>query len=82
MTLQIQPFAILAYGAADEGGTRQLFVVNSPGFQQDLRDEAERLSGGNRNGDWYIMSDWHGVNALQQLTTQLGGFAFDLPKVN
>lgn len=78
MTLGIQPYTVAAYGIADNGATRQLFVVNSEVLQRQLRDEAIR-TGGKANGDWFAMADKNGVKNLEQLTKDMGGFAYDLP---
>ena len=78
MSLQIQPFTVAAYGIADNGGTRQLFVVDSEVLQRELIDEAIR-TGGQRNGNWFAMADKHGVHNLEQVTKDMGGFAYDLP---
>lgn len=78
MTLDIQPFTVAAYGIADNGATRQLFVVSSETLQRQLRDEAIR-TGGQPNGDWFAMADHNGVHNLEQVTKDMGGFAYDLP---
>jgi hypothetical protein len=72
---------VSAYAIADDGGTRQLFAVNTQQNLNELQDETVNL-GGNLVGNWYAMANWQGVNALQQMTTAMGGSAYNLPQVN
>jgi len=75
------PFTLSAYAIADDGGSRQLFAVHNQQDQRRLQEHAVNL-GGRLNGNWYAMANGQGVNALQQMTTQMRGHAYHLPKVN
>ena len=78
VALKIQPYAVLAYSVSNDGGTRQLLVVNSTNLQTNLRNEATRL-GGRKNGDWYAMANTDAVLSLVKTAKLMGGYAYDLP---
>ena len=79
LAYQVKPFTVPVYAISNEGKTRQILAVKSARLQKDLRAEAIKY-GAVRYGSWYALVNGAGVRSLVQLTKNMGGYVYDMPR--